>query len=87
MSIKLNVTDEDKRRVSNLSIEVQVLNNLLAERRAMMDKKVGDILDANSLSPRLYALAFSEDKWEAVLKPGSIAIPTPGTNIGKIRTN
>jgi len=89
VSIKLNVTDEDKKHLANLDIEVKVLGNLFNQRRAMLEQKAISILETNSLSPKLYAITFNvaKDEYEAILKPGAITIPAPGTNINKIKTN
>ena len=89
MGVKLNVTDEDKTQLANLNIEAQVLSNLLAERKARMDKKAREILETNSLSTSIYAMIFSvaDDKWEAVLKPGAISVPQNGIRPGKIIRN
>lgn len=78
MSIKLQVTEQDKKQMANLSMECQVLNNLLVERRAALQNKVGEILTTNALSPKLYVLKFNpgKDLWEAELKVGVIAVPT-----------
>lgn len=89
MGIKLNVTDEDKRRMANFATEFQVLSALIRERKFLMDEKAVDILIANGLDPKLYAMNFlpSKDRWDAVLKPGAISIPAPGTDLSKITTN
>lgn len=89
MGIKLKVTDDDKKHLSNFSIEAMVLNNLLGERKRFMDAKASEILIANGLDPKLYGVNFNpkEDKWEAILKPGALTIPAPGTNLNKIKTN
>jgi len=87
--MKLNVTDEHKKHMSNLLIEIRVLEQLTRERKAMMEKKAIDILTTNGLSPKLYSMHFnpSEDKWEAMLKPGVLTVPAPGTDISKIKSN
>ena len=89
MGIKLNVTDEDKNRMAKFAVEEQVLIALANERGFLKNSKAQDILTANGLSPKLYAMSFSvvEDKWEAQLKPGSIVIPAPGTDLSKIKGN
>lgn len=86
MSIKLEVTDQDKQQMANLSTECQVLNNLLGERRAALDNKAREILTTNALSPNLYALKFNpgQDLWEAVLKQGGLIVPTPGIKRAKL---
>jgi hypothetical protein len=80
MSIKLNIEDEQKNHLSNLLTEIQVLNNLLIERKMTMDSKVKEALEANGLSPNLYVMRLSpkDGIWEAQLKPGILAIPKPG---------
>lgn len=89
MGIKLKVDDKDKKVMGNLEIEFRVLNNLTIQRKAMMDKKAVDILIANGLDPKLYALSFlaAKDDWEALLKPGALTIPAPGTNLKSIKEN
>ena len=89
MSIELKVSDNDKRQMANLLTECQVLDNLLMERRSLLESKGREILDTNSLSPKLYAMRFDsrKDIWEAVLKPGVISVPTPGTDLEKIKKN
>lgn len=89
MSIELKVSNEDKRIMLNLTTESQVLNNLHNERRLMMENKAIEILKLNNLDHKLYFMRFDgrTDKWEAHIKPGAIAIPTPGSNIKNIRGN
>lgn len=89
MSIRLNVTDEQKKRMANLNLEARVLNNLLEERKAMMDILGKEIMTANGLSVNTYNMFFSvsKDTWEATLKPSAITIPAPGTDLSKIKTN
>ena len=89
MSIKLKVTDDNKKLLANLSVEVRVLNTLANERRFIMEQRANAILKGNDLDPKLYAMQFnpSEDKWTAILRPGAITVPTPGTDLSKIKTN
>jgi len=89
MSIKLKVDDNAKKQMTNFNIEAQVLARLTTERRAMMDSLAKEILTANGLDAKLYGMVFSpkDDKWEAILKPGVLSVPTPGTDINKIKTN
>jgi len=87
--MKLNVSDEHKKHMANLSIEAQVLNNLLQQRKAMLEEVGRNILTTNGCSPKLYALSFSaaKDEWEAILKPNALTVPTPGTDLNKIKKN
>lgn len=89
MSIKLNVTGEQKKQLANLSVESKVLFNLANERKFLMEQVGAKILQDNHLDPKLYAMQFNsgKDNWTATLKPGSISIPTPGTDISNIKTN
>jgi len=89
MSIKLKVTDEDKKQMAKFAVEERVLIALANERRFLLNSKAQDILTTNGMSPKLYAMNFSapEDKWEAVLRPGAIAVPVPGTDLSKIKGN
>lgn len=89
MSIKLKVTDEQKNHMANFDIEARVLDNMLKERKVLMDKEAVEILTTNGLDHKLYAMRFSpgQDLWEAILKPGAIAVPVPGSNIRNIRGN
>ena len=75
--MKLTLTDQDKAQMANLLTESQVLNNLLAERRAALEVKAQEILNSNALSPKLYALKFNpgKDLWEAELKRGQLIVP------------
>ena len=87
--MKLKVTDEDKKQMASFAVEERVLITLAKERRFLMNSKAQDILTTNGLSPKLYAMSFNaaKDEWEAQLKPESIAIPTPGTDLSKIKGN
>ena len=89
MGIKLKVTDEDKKQMARFAVEEQVLIALAKERRFLINSKAQDILTTNGLSSKLYVMGFSaaKDIWEAQLKPGSIAIPAPGTDVAKIKGN
>lgn len=89
MGVNLKLTDDAKKHMSNLAFEAKVLNNLLGERRAMMEGKAREILETNGFSPSLYAMHFSvaEDKWEAVLKPGSLSIPENGIKPARVIRN
>lgn len=83
MSIKLNVTDEQKKQLANLDIEARVLNSLLNERKSIISEIVKGILEVNSLSSKLYVMKFNshKDLWEAELIPGVISLP------GKVGVN
>ena len=89
MSIKLKVSDADKKQIVNHDIEARVLNALLGERRFLIEAKAKEILETNGLSPSLYAMYFNpaKDEWEAKLKPGIISIPTPGGDPAEIKKN
>ena len=89
MGIKLKVTDEDKNQMGRFAVEEQVLVALAKERRFLINSKGQDILTTNGLSPKLYVMRFdaAKDMWEAQLKPEAIAIPTPGTDLSKIKGN
>ena len=89
MGIKLKVTDEDKKQVASFAVEEQVLVVLAKERRFLLNSKAQDIITANGLSPKLYIMRFdaAKDMWEAQLKPGSISMPVPGTDLSKIGGN
>lgn len=78
MSIQLKVTDQDKAQMANLSMETQVLNNLLIERRTALELKAQEILNSNALSPKMYSIKFNpgKDLWEAELKQGQIIVPS-----------
>lgn len=84
MSIKLDVTQEQKMQMANLVTECGVLNNLLKERRDAIENKVKEILASNALSPKLYALKFniSKDLWEAELGQGVLTLPGDGIKPG-----
>lgn len=89
MGIKLKVTDEDKKQMGSFAVEERVLVALAKERRFLMNSKAQDILTTNGLSPKLYIMRFdaAKDEWLAMLKPDALAIPTPGTDLSKIKGN
>jgi len=89
MSIKLKVSDADKKQMANHDIEARVLNALLGERRFLLETKAKEILETNGLSSSLYVMSFNpaKDEWEAMLKPGIISVPTPGGNPAEIKKN
>lgn len=81
MDIKDKLTEQDKQQIANLSLECQVLNNLLKQHNAILGQKANEILAKNGLSPQTYALKFnpSQDLWEAVLKEGALIVPNRET--------
>lgn len=81
MDIKDKLTPEEKQQIGGLAIECQVLNNLLQERKAILDNKAKEILARNGLSPQLYNLKFNpgQDLWEAELKGGALIVPNRET--------
>lgn len=77
MDIKDKFTPQEKGQIASLVIECQVLESLLKERSAILQKKANDILARNGLSPQLYDLKVnpSQDIWEAELKEGALVVP------------
>lgn len=80
MDIKDKLTEQDKQQLQGLALECQVLNNLLGERRAILQSKAEEILARLDLSPKLYNMKFNPGKnlWEAELKAGAIVLPNQG---------
>ena len=89
MSIKLKVSDADKKQMGNYAIESRVLDALLGERKFLMETRAKEILEVNGLSSGLYVMSFNpaKDEWIAMLKPGVISVPTPGGNPMKVKEN
>lgn len=89
MDIKDKLTEQDKQQIQNLSLECQVLNNILKQYTAMLENKGREILSKNGLSPQMYALKFnpSQDLWEAVLKEGALIVPNRETRRSMKRRN
>ena len=89
MDIKNKISKEDKALLSNLGVEIRVLESLLGERRSIMGAKANEILASNGLSPEAFGLNFNPglDRWEAVLKNDALVIPGQEVikNIGKRR--
>ena len=77
MDLKDKITQATKQKIYALVTENQVLHNLLNERKKMMDDQVREILMANKLDTKMYALQidFHQNIWEAKMKPGTIALP------------
>ena len=77
MDIKDKLTEQDKAQLQGISLECQVLNNLLKERQAILENKAQEVLAKAGLSPKMYGLRFnpSKDTWEAELKEGAIILP------------
>ena len=89
MSIKLKVTEQDKKVMSNCNIEVRVLDKLVAERKFIMEKKVKEVMEYNQLNSKLYMLKFNvaQDTWEAELLPGALTLPVPGSDPIQVKKN
>lgn len=70
MDIKEKVTIEQKNQMRNLMIEISVLDNLLKERKAMLQETGVEIITKAGLSPKTYNLRFNSGKdiWDAELK-------------------
>ena len=81
MDIKDKLTLEDKQQMAGLTLECQVLSNLLKQRNAMFQDKIKEILTKLNLSPELYGLKFNQgqDLWEAVLLEGALIVPNRET--------
>lgn len=81
MDIKDKLTQEDKQQIADLTLECQVLANVLKAHDAILKQKVNEILARNGLSPGLYHLKFNpgQDLWEAELKEGGLILPNRET--------
>lgn len=75
MDISGKVKQEDKAKIANLSIECQVLQNLLNERKADVQAILGRVLRDNTTNPALYDLRVQDGKWELVLKASTLVTP------------
>lgn len=80
MDIKDKLSPELKKQMTNCSIEIQVLQNLLTERKERMQTLVAAAFKSLGLSPTLYGLEInpSKDEWRAVLRPGQLITPSQG---------
>ena len=78
MDIKDKLTPEEKQQIGGLAIECQVLNNLLQERKGILESKAKEILAKNGLSPQTYNLIFNpgQNLWRAELKEAALILPT-----------
>ena len=77
MDIKDKITTEEKQRLCDAGLEVQVLQNLLKEHTAKFQREGEQILSRLGLSPKIYRLVFNPgmDAWKAELVTGAIVIP------------
>lgn len=76
MDVAGKIKPEDKGNLANLIIECQVLENLLKERRAAFQQKVGEVCHYLTDNPKLYVLEMNPGKntWELKLKPELLSV-------------
>ncbi len=80
MDISDKVKQDDKVKVANLTLECQVLQNILNEHKADLQAIMGRVLRENTNNPTLYGIKAMAGKWEMFLKEGSLAMPAPQLN-------
>ena len=80
MDIADKIPVETKAQLTNFTLEKQVLQNLLGERKEKANALVASVFKLLNLSPTLYGIEINPSKnvWKAVLRPGGLIVPDNG---------
>lgn len=82
MDVAEKVKPQDKELFSNLLSEIKVLENLLNERKAILQNTTNRVIRELTDNPGLYVFEINppQNKWELKLKPNVLA-GVPGVKV------
>ncbi len=77
IDVKDKISDKDKKELSGLFLECQVLENILKERQGILQGLVHKVTLAITPHPELYVLHSntSKNEWDLKLKQGGLIVP------------